>query len=55
METMAALADRPDLKPRVRLVHLNHTNPALDPGSDASRAIAAAGLRVAREGDREPL
>ncbi|MCA9489155.1 MAG: hypothetical protein KC621_04515 [Myxococcales bacterium] len=55
VETMAALADRPDLKAKVRLVHLNHTNPALDPSSEAARTVTEAGLRVAREGDREPL
>ncbi|MCB9687634.1 MAG: MBL fold metallo-hydrolase [Alphaproteobacteria bacterium] len=55
VETMATLADRPDLKAKVRLVHLNHTNPALDPSSAAARAVTEVGLRVAREGDREPL
>jgi pyrroloquinoline quinone biosynthesis protein B len=56
VETMAQLADDPAaLRAKVRLVHLNHTNPALDPTSPEAARITAAGLRVAREGDREPL
>lgn len=35
----------------LRFIHLNHTNPALDPASDARRAIEAAGARVARRGE----
>ncbi len=40
---------------KIRFIHLNHTNPALDPDSAASREIAAAGLKVARQGEVEPL
>lgn len=40
---------------KIRFIHLNHTNPALDPDSFASREIAAAGLKVARQGEVEPL
>ena len=36
---------------KVRFIHLNHTNPALRAGSDAERAIRAAGTSVAREGE----
>jgi pyrroloquinoline quinone biosynthesis protein B len=55
-ETMALLATLPpEVRAKVRFVHLNHTNPALDPASPASAAIRAAGFTVAREGDREPL
>ncbi|MCP3916561.1 MAG: pyrroloquinoline quinone biosynthesis protein PqqB [bacterium] len=36
---------------KVRFIHLNHSNPATDPASDAGRAIRAAGMGVAREGD----
>lgn len=42
----------PEVRARVRFIHLNHTNPALQPGSAARRRIEAAGLRVAREGER---
>jgi len=40
---------------KIVFVHLNHTNPAATPGSVARRAIEAAGMRVAREGERQPL
>ncbi len=40
---------------KIRFIHLNHTNPALDPTSAASREIVAAGMKVAREGEIEPL
>jgi pyrroloquinoline quinone biosynthesis protein B len=55
VETLAALADRPDLRQRVRLIHLNHSNPLLDPASEASRALAQSGLVVAKEGERVAL
>lgn len=35
----------------VRLIHLNHSNPALDPASDAAREIARRGFAVAAEGE----
>ncbi|MCZ6836386.1 MAG: MBL fold metallo-hydrolase [Planctomycetota bacterium] len=37
---------------KVRFIHLNHTNPALQAGSEARKAIETAGMRVAREGER---
>ncbi len=40
-----------ELLGRVRFVHLNHTNPCLDPDSAASRAVEAAGAGVARRGE----
>ena len=40
---------------KVRFIHLNHTNPALVPGSDAQRAIESAGMRLAAQGERVPL
>ena len=39
-------------KAKVRFIHLNHTNPALRPDSEARGAIEAAGFRVAEEGER---
>ncbi len=38
-------------KAKVRFIHLNHTNPALWPTSDARRAIEANDFRVAEEGE----
>jgi pyrroloquinoline quinone biosynthesis protein B len=40
---------------KVRFIHLNHTNPLLDPSSEASDAVRDAGFGVAREGDVLPL
>lgn len=40
---------------KVRLIHLNHSNPALNETSDAYRQLTAAGLAVAREGEIVPL
>lgn len=37
---------------KIRFIHLNHTNPARFPTSDARRAIEAAGFRVAEEMER---
>jgi pyrroloquinoline quinone biosynthesis protein B len=39
----------------VRFIHLNHTNPALIPGSDARRRIEQAGFRVAEQAERFEL
>jgi pyrroloquinoline quinone biosynthesis protein B len=40
---------------RVHFIHLNHSNPALDPRSPERRAIEAAGFHVAEEGEEIPL
>jgi pyrroloquinoline quinone biosynthesis protein B len=40
---------------KILFTHLNHTNPAADPTSDATRAIRAAGMDVARDGMRFAL
>lgn len=37
---------------KVRFVHLNHTNPVLNPESAEARAVEAAGMEVAWEGER---
>ncbi len=39
----------------VIFIHLNHSNPALDPTSEARRAIEARGFRVARRGEEVAL
>lgn len=55
-ESLARLADLPAAeKAKVRFIHLNRTNPAIVPGSDALREIEAAGFRVAVEGERVEL
>lgn len=55
-ETMALLASSPpEVRAKVRFVHLNHTNPALDPDGAAAAAVRAAGMAVAAEGERVGL
>jgi hypothetical protein len=36
-------------------VHLNHTNPLCDPRSRESQGVEAAGVGIAREGERVEL
>lgn len=40
---------------KVRFIHLNHTNPALLPESEARRTIKKHGFRVAQEGEKVEL
>jgi pyrroloquinoline quinone biosynthesis protein B len=55
-DTMALLAPLPaTLRARVRFIHLNHTNPALDPEGAAARAVAEGGFALAVEGERVTL
>ena len=45
----------PDERAKVWFTHLNHTNPAVLPGSAASRFVADAGMRVANDGEQISL
>lgn len=45
----------PAERAKIHFIHLNHTNPLLDPESDASRLVRAKGYFVAQFGDRFPL
>ncbi len=55
-ESLARFASLPAAqRTKVVFVHLNHTNPAATPGSAAQLAIERAGMRVAKEGERQPL
>ena len=40
----------PEEKARVIFIHMNHTNPALVPNSEARQTIESRGFRVAFEG-----
>jgi pyrroloquinoline quinone biosynthesis protein B len=40
-----------DQRTKVRFIHLNHSNPAIDPASPERRAVEAAGMAVAEEGE----
>lgn len=54
--TMDRLQPLPDaLRRKVRFIHLNHTNPLLDAGSDAWREVHDRGFRVAVEGEELEL
>ncbi|MHC4446175.1 MAG: MBL fold metallo-hydrolase [Planctomycetota bacterium] len=55
-ETMHRLRSLPAAeRAKVRFIHLNHTNPALQAGSAQRRMIEAAGFRVAAERERVGL
>ena len=55
-ESMERFAPLPvDERDKVHFIHLNHTNPLLDPESTASKAVLRAGMHVAREGDAHSL
>ncbi len=45
----------PQERAKVRLIHFNHSNPLLQPDSDAARRVQEAGLGIAREGERVEL
>ncbi len=54
--TMKRLAPLPPAqRAKVRFIHLNHTNPALWPGSEARKVIERAGYRVAEPLERVSL
>ncbi len=40
---------------KIRFIHLNHTNPALDPDSTAALTVRIAGFAVENELERTPL
>ena len=56
VESLALLGPLPlRERSKVRFIHLNHTNPAHEDDSAAARRIRAAGMDVAREGERFDL
>jgi pyrroloquinoline quinone biosynthesis protein B len=56
VETMALFDALPaSEKDKVWFIHMNHTNPLLDPESPAFRQVIEQGYHVARTGDRLPL
>jgi pyrroloquinoline quinone biosynthesis protein B len=55
-ESLHRFADLSDgERSKIRFIHLNHTNPALDQSSRAALDIAEAKMRVAVEGERVDL
>ncbi len=56
VETVARFAPLPDnLRAKVRLLHMNHTNPLLDPQSEQAKRVLGAGLALAAEGEQFSL
>jgi len=56
LQTLEQLAVLPvSERAKVRFVHLNHTNPLLDPASTAAATVEQAGCQVARQGEQELL
>ena len=52
VETMARFAELPAAeRAKIVFIHLNHTNPLLDPGSEETAEVERAGFRVAQTGD----
>jgi pyrroloquinoline quinone biosynthesis protein B len=47
-DTMSAVAH---LDTKIHFIHMNHTNPVLDPDSRERKAVEALGMRIAKEGD----
>ena len=55
-ETMTLLESLPERERRkVHFIHLNHSNPALDKGDSAAKAIRTAGMQVAEQGSLHKL
>lgn len=55
-ESLARFAKLPKSeRSKLRFIHLNHTNPALNPGSPATRTIRGSGSHVAEQGERQAL
>ncbi|MEJ2583597.1 MAG: MBL fold metallo-hydrolase [Robiginitalea sp.] len=56
VETMSLLGKLPEsLRRKVFFIHMNHTNPLLDPHSAESKIVERSGFRIARIGDRFKL
>lgn len=53
VESMKRLSSLPPSeKSKIKFIHLNHTNPALDPSSNARKTVREAGFENAEEGER---
>lgn len=53
VDTLARVVTLPPAeRVKLRLLHLNHTNPLLHPGSSQRAVVAAAGVGLAEEGER---
>ncbi|MBT8306629.1 MAG: MBL fold metallo-hydrolase [Maribacter sp.] len=49
IETMELFKDQPkSMKKKIHFIHLNHTNPLLDPASEQSKEVMVKGFKIAR-------
>lgn len=56
VETMTRLKDAAtQVKNKVYFIHMNHTNPLLNPESNATKQVLVAGFRISRKGQRFSL
>ena len=56
VESLSRMAPLPAAeRAKVHFIHLNHSNPLLDPSSKAADHVREAGFGLAAEGDRFPL
>lgn len=56
VETMRRFEKQPaSMRAKIRLIHLNHSNPALDSNSEAAESIRNFGMRIASIGERVDL
>ena len=56
VESISLLEKLPEaLRKKVYFIHLNHTNPLVNPDSEASKQVEKAGFHIARPGDRFKL
>jgi pyrroloquinoline quinone biosynthesis protein B len=52
VETMALLKNLPiEQKQKLHFIHMNHTNPLLNPQSEATKKVVFTGFRIARIGN----
>ena len=55
-ESLKRFSSLPEIeRNKIHFTHLNHTNPAADPQSDAAATVRAAGMHIAHEGQRFDL
>ena len=53
-ESLQRFAKLPaDVRARIRFIHLNHTNPVLNPDSAATRLVNNSGCHVADQGEQQ--
>ena len=54
-ETIARLGERVGEDPEIHFIHLNHSNPLLEPGSNQAEEVSDLGWNVGRQGQHFAL